>query len=281
MNEADYKYYLPVLAQSIESSQFWKDMEMNIDVFEQENLIQIDVKCGMFDQIVNEPLSYNTLEKLELDYWIWSEEKEEVNEGVKEEVKDPESIIEVNDEDMLVSLSSDYNESIMEELKSEGNDIGYCRDNYSHNYSTNYSHNTVLPHIDLDDIIHTFNYSFSSLILNLEFKFPFVFSFYGRHLFKLNYKWIKHNISETQSNQEEINKALYNNILGLETLMLQEYNTINIMKERTFHPSTVRKFKLNPVYGKTSIKNYVHTLCLIDLMKAKESEKTLLLPTER
>lgn len=266
MTEADYKYYLPVLAQSIKTSQFWKDMEMNIDVFEQENLIQIDVKCEMFDQIVNEPLSYNTLEKLELDYWIWS--------GEMDEVKDPESMIEVNDEDMLVSLSSDYNESIMEELKSEGNELGQYS-HYSHNYSLN---NTVIP---LDDIIHTFNYSFSSLILNLEFKFPFVFSFYGRQLFKLSYKWIKHNISETQNNQQEINNALYNHILGLESLMLQEYNTINIMKERTFHPSTVRKLKLNPINGKTSIKTYVHTLCLIDLKKAKESEKTLLLPTER
>lgn len=88
------------------------------------------------------------------------------------------------------------------------------------------------------EVLDVLQYSLASLILNLEFKFPFVFSYYGRLLTKLNYKSLSGRIRKMGAplNSEDHKSSEITSIstitLGkLEKAILTEFNTLNVLKE--------------------------------------------------
>lgn len=102
-----------------------------------------------------------------------------------------------------------------------------------------FHYNTFQPKLQLADIIEALNYLLGSLFINLEFKFPFVFSFYGRKLFKTNYNWLVRNLDEmlcsSPANLPSVihnkNEAFLQSMKSIQLKALAEYNTLNIMKE--------------------------------------------------
>ncbi|CCE78792.1 Piso0_000821 [Millerozyma farinosa CBS 7064] len=53
--------------------------------------------------------------------------------------------------------------------------------------------------VELHSLVSTMNFMLCSLLIDLEMKFPFIFSFYARKLFQLNYKMFSQNITELHS----------------------------------------------------------------------------------
>lgn len=102
----------------------------------------------------------------------------------------------------------------------------------------NFNYNTDREDLTLKDFVECFQYLLISLFLNLEFRYPFVFSFYGRRLFQNNYPWLIKQIdllfTEAETNtvlQKNKNKILRENLRRIQEKILSEYNTLNIMKE--------------------------------------------------
>ena len=50
--------------------------------------------------------------------------------------------------------------------------------------------------LSIEELVQDFNNLFTSWIINIEYKYPMVFSFYGRHFFLLNYSTLSKTISE-------------------------------------------------------------------------------------
>jgi hypothetical protein len=50
--------------------------------------------------------------------------------------------------------------------------------------------------LSIEELVQDFNHLFTSWIINIEYKYPMVFSFYGRHFFLLNYSTLSKTISE-------------------------------------------------------------------------------------
>lgn len=109
-------------------------------------------------------------------------------------------------------------------------------------FTINLYFSTDQERINLTDMLHDTNYLVNSWILHMEDKFPLVLSYYGRHLFKLNYYWIKKSIDEmldpsllTLLNIKEAydsHSILLSNLLKLQKLrMVPEFNTINVLLE--------------------------------------------------
>ena len=102
-----------------------------------------------------------------------------------------------------------------------------------------FHYNTFQSELRLVDIVEALNYLFSSLIINLEFRFPFVFSFYGRKLFKTNYNWLVKNLDEvlcpSSPNHPSIphdkSAAFLQSMKNVQLKALAEYNTLSVMKE--------------------------------------------------
>lgn len=89
-------------------------------------------------------------------------------------------------------------------------------------------------------LVDNLQYCLSSLFLNLEFKYPFVFSYYGRRLIQLNYKTLTHTmamlhtplgITETPETHSVVAIALGK----LQNAISTEFNNLNIMKECDFN----------------------------------------------
>lgn len=104
------------------------------------------------------------------------------------------------------------------------------------------SFNTKSTSLGIDRLRYSFDYLMVTLFLNLEYKMPFIFSFYGRQLFRNNYRWGSRNINLMmqcqQDNHEELSehktslcKAHLQTLSTLELKMVSEYNTLRIMQE--------------------------------------------------
>ncbi|KAK6458103.1 uncharacterized protein RJT20DRAFT_133543 [Scheffersomyces xylosifermentans] len=95
--------------------------------------------------------------------------------------------------------------------------------------------------ISILNIVQDFNYLLSSWLVNMEYKFPLIFSFYGRQCFKINYKWLlkcTDEILDPQMTrilqlQRSINKleVLTENLIKMQRRILAEYNIINNVLE--------------------------------------------------
>lgn len=145
-----------------------------------------------------------------------------------------------------------------------------------------FHYNTFQPKLQLADIVEALNYLLGSLFINLEFKFPFVFSFYGRKLFKTNYNWLVRNLDEMLCQSpvsfpsviHNKNEAFLQSMKSMQLKALAEYNTLNIMKECDMSGSKLdacKKYRshfldlgLTPAPN-SSIKAMVFDLLLFDL----------------
>lgn len=142
--------------------------------------------------------------------------------------------------------------------------------------------NTFQPKLQLADIVDAMNYLLGSLFINLEFKFPFVFSFYGRKLFKTNYNWLFRNLDEILCSSPENlpsvihnkNEAFLQSLKSIQLKALAEYNTLSIMKECDMSGSKLdacKKYRSRfldlglPPTPNISIKAMVFDLQLFDL----------------
>lgn len=99
------------------------------------------------------------------------------------------------------------------------------------------------PHqaIYFEDIFDTLQYLLTSLMMNLEFKFPFIFSYYGKQLVNINYKSLIRNSTLLATPLDNTSVPDHNEILAAVLLKLQlailyEFNTLNIMKECESRP---------------------------------------------
>lgn len=95
---------------------------------------------------------------------------------------------------------------------------------------------TPNPRIHCDTLFDYFQYTFTSLMVNLEYKFPFVFSVYGKRLVKVNYRSLVGSTTELatpldNSSTPDQNVILRHVLDKLQSFILYEYNTLNIMME--------------------------------------------------
>lgn len=95
---------------------------------------------------------------------------------------------------------------------------------------------TFYQTITFDSFSEIFSYLFSSLMLNLEYSYPFAFSHFGRHLLHLNYASMVRTYSLILTNIETYKAPDQNDILlkvltRLRGAILHEFNTLNVMIE--------------------------------------------------
>lgn len=109
---------------------------------------------------------------------------------------------------------------------------------YFHLLIINYNFSCSGTKLELKQYLSLLEYLLISLLLNIELKYPLIFSFYGRHLFQRNYSMIVKTIEELSNPKIEgpkfecnRNQILSNNMRKLQRKILYEYNTLNILKE--------------------------------------------------
>lgn len=156
----------------------------------------------------------------------------------------------------------------------------------------NFNYTTTEPQLFLKLFLCLLEYLLVSLLLNLEFKYPLVFSFHGRQLFQLHYPLIVKTIEELGNPaiegphfERNKNQVLYDNIMKLQRKILYEYNTLNILKECNNSKKRKRScenYRHNSSKG-ASIKSMVYDLRFVDesavelyLQKEKMSSITTL-----
>lgn len=85
-------------------------------------------------------------------------------------------------------------------------------------------------------LFNNLQYSLASLMLDLEKDYPFVFSFYGKHLFEINYHTLIRCFTELATPLQGPGEADLAEILQLvleklHHFLLTKYNTVEVMKE--------------------------------------------------
>lgn len=175
--------------------------------------------------------------------------------------------------------------------------IELCNDkkiNVLKNMNLKFEYLTNFNEIKFIEIIEDFNYLFCSWLINIEYIFPFIFSFYGRQFFKINYPWTIKCVKEifdepvaldlNENRNIKKQKVLLNCLLKIQNIVLEEYNTLNIFKE--IDQSTQKRknciflkdiffkkmnsnksFFVDFNYKKNNIKNIVYQLEAIDVSK--------------
>lgn len=79
--------------------------------------------------------------------------------------------------------------------------------NFLQQMTWNFHYSKNDTQIELQSLVSTMNLTLCSLLIDLELKFPFIFSFYARKLFQLNYKMFSQNITELYSVFPSSNEA--------------------------------------------------------------------------
>lgn len=110
-------------------------------------------------------------------------------------------------------------------------DIGYLR-----NLVVDFSMHTPLSKMYFHVLMENLQYALSSLFLNLELRFPFVFSYYGRQLVQLNYTSLTRTMAMLAtpldgSEPDEPSLVQHVALAKLQRAILSEFNTLNVMKE--------------------------------------------------
>ena len=98
----------------------------------------------------------------------------------------------------------------------------------------------------MDRMNRHFQYLLASLALHLEYSYPFVFSFYGKHLVRLNIENLLrvHSYLSALGCAEEKGPPLAEMVLlRLQRSILHEFNSLNIMKECDFSSHRLRQCK--------------------------------------
>lgn len=95
---------------------------------------------------------------------------------------------------------------------------------------------TLCKTITFDCFSEMFSYLFTTLMLNLEYSYPFAFSHYGRNLLHANYAAMVRTYSLILTSYETNEAPDQNDILlkvltRLKAVILHEFNTLNVMME--------------------------------------------------
>lgn len=149
---------------------------------------------------------------------------------------------------------------------------------YFHLLIINHNFTCSEAKLGLKQYLSLLEYLLISLLLNIELKYPLVFSFYGRQLFQRNYNMILKTIEELSNPiidgpkfECNRNQILSDNIRKLQRKILYEYNTLNILKECNDSSSRRKScdnFKKKPVdykLGSGPIKCTVYNMSFIDM----------------
>lgn len=126
---------------------------------------------------------------------------------------------------------------------------------------------TPSSRVYLRSFLGHFQYLLTSLVVNLEYKYPFVFSFYGKQLVQLNYKNLIRTLTELATPLDNASQPDHSEILNrafckLHVHILTEYNTLNVMKEcdtLAYRLKQCRNYKTSS-RDKRSIKNKAYCL---------------------
>lgn len=135
--------------------------------------------------------------------------------------------------------------------------------------------------VSIEMLVSALLRSLASLVLNLEYRYPFVFSFYGRELLYTNYNWLIKDIHELQRGsitsrpstvfEQDTNVIFVLILSSMQRRILSEFNTLNIMKE--CDASAPRRSRCRKQMEKTAdeqlpstnIKNKVLDLRILDV----------------
>lgn len=90
--------------------------------------------------------------------------------------------------------------------------------------------------IYLETLKEYLQYALTSLMINLEYKYPFVFSFYGKRFVEVNYQSLVRSTTDLMTplhgdETPDKNVVLRHCLEKLQSFILYEYNTLNIMME--------------------------------------------------
>jgi hypothetical protein len=98
----------------------------------------------------------------------------------------------------------------------------------------------------------------SAWLVNLEYKFPCVFSVIGSQYFINQVNWLKWYLSVLFPESDTANELFATNLLGLQKIIAYEYNIFNVWKE-------IDNNKFNPKF-KTTTKEFKDALSIKSLI---------------
>lgn len=151
--------------------------------------------------------------------------------------------------------------------------------------------------VELQSLVSSMNLMLCSLLIDLESKFPFIFSFYARKLFQLNYKMFSQNITELHtvfpsSNETNLRNAEEDHLERPKTYYLAKllntfqakvrncYTTLEIIRQCNTTSSRLqscKRYKRKLENGNAQLSVPVHSmlynLCLLDLSAVKRNIK--------
>lgn len=119
-------------------------------------------------------------------------------------------------------------------------DLKYIDVDYLNRLDVSFDLWTPRTRVYFDDVATLVDYLLCSVMLNLEYRFPFCFSYYGKQLVHVNYRHMLKNHTWfatplDNSAQPNRNDMLRLVLRKLTAGILSEYNTLNIMKECDLH----------------------------------------------
>lgn len=161
--------------------------------------------------------------------------------------------------------------------------------NFLQQMTWNFHYNKNNTQVELQSLVSTMNIALCSLLINLELKFPFIFSFYARKLFQLNYKMFSQNITELHnvfpsSNESDLKDAekshlkrpkiyyLSKLLKTFQTKVRNCYSTLEIIQQCNTTSSRLQsckrhKNKLGDINTEPSVPvhSMLYNLCVLDL----------------
>lgn len=145
-----------------------------------------------------------------------------------------------------------------------------------------FSFYTKGDNLELNQLIEAMEYSFISLFINLEYKYPLIFSNYGRKFFKENYSWVVRSVHEMIVTPDITNTIAENtfkfimiqNITAMYNQILSKHHTIYMLApprkevKKEINSGIIRRKKLNKkpnvlsFFQVSSIEKSLEDLCL-------------------
>lgn len=152
-------------------------------------------------------------------------------------------------EQLMYEVESDPGESTAESTSATTSLVLKCKlfNSISHDFThlpvaylkllvMNFECWTPNPRIHIETLTEYLQYSITSLLLNLEYKYPFVFSFYGKRFVEVNYHTLVRSTTDLLTPFQggdipDKNAILSHCLAKLQWHVLFEFNTLNVMLE--------------------------------------------------
>ncbi|ODV78117.1 uncharacterized protein CANTADRAFT_23221 [Suhomyces tanzawaensis NRRL Y-17324] len=162
---------------------------------------------------------------------------------------------------------------LLDELIPATNDPGTAQVRTLQRFSISLHYYTDSQELHLDGLLQAFEYLLRSWAVNMEYKFPLIFSYYGRQFFRLNYNCICKTIDElfdpqvdTKNPKANADKytTLIHCLLKLQRNVMTEFNILNVLKELDQSSSRRCAVKNAVDYSSViSIKTFVYQLTFL------------------